>query len=89
MRYESWKLTSPLAADIRKKYQAEKVKQTVAKQGAASVPALTEEERKRIVTDLGYTVEEMNSMGEAGIEEIIKEKRKRRLLLEEKVGMLR
>lgn len=86
MRYESWKLTSPLAADIRKKYQAEKVKQTVAKQGTASAPALTEEERKRIVTDLGYTVEEMNSMGEAEIEEIIKEKRKKKITLRRKSG---
>ncbi len=86
MRYESWKLTSPLAADIIKKHQAEKVKQTVAKQGTASVPALTEEERKRIVTDLGYTVEEMNSMGEAGIEEIIKEKRKKKITLRRKSG---
>ena len=86
MSYESWKLTSPLAADIRKKYQAEKVKQTVAKQGAAAVPALTEEERKRLITDLGYTVAEMNSMGEAEIEEIIKEKRKKKITLKRKSG---
>ena len=86
MRYESWKLTSPLAADIRKKYQAEKVKQTVAKQETASAPALTEEERKRIVTDLGYTVAEMNGMGEAEIEEIIKEKRKKKITLKRKSG---
>jgi len=86
MSYESWKLTSPLAADIRKKYQAEKVKQTVAKQGAAAVPALTEEERKRLITDLGYTVAEMNSMGEAEIEEIIKEKRKKKITLRRKSG---
>jgi len=86
MNYESWKLTSPLAADIRKKYQAEKVKQTVAKQGAAAVPALTEEERKRVITDLGYTVAEMNNMGEAEVEEIIKEKRKKKITLRRKSG---
>lgn len=86
MRYESWKLTSPLAADIIKKYQAEKVKQTVAKQETASAPALTEEERKRIITDLGYTVAEMNGMGEAEIEEIIKEKRKKKITLKRKSG---
>ena len=86
MQYESWKLTSPLAADIRKKYQAEKVKQTVAKQNTAAVPALTEEERKRLITDLGYTVVEMNSMGEAEIEEIIKDKRKKKITLKRKSG---
>ena len=86
MQYESWKLTSPLAADIRKKYQAEKVKQTVAKQNTAAVPALTEEERKRLITDLGYTVVEMNSMGEAEIEEIIKDKRKKKITLRRKSG---
>lgn len=86
LQYESWKLTSPLAADIIKKYQANKVKQTVAKQDTASVPALTEEERKRIITDLGYTVEEMNNMGEAEIEEIIKEKRKKKLTLKRVSG---
>jgi hypothetical protein len=86
MQYESWKLTSPLAADIIKKYQAEKVKQTVAKQGAAAVPALTEEERKRLITDLGYTVAEMNNMGEAEVEEIIKEKRKKKITLRRKSG---
>jgi hypothetical protein len=86
MQFSSWKLTSPIAADIIKKYNAEKIKQAVGKQETGSVPVLTEEERKRQMTELGYTVAELNSMTEDVVNDIISNRIKKKITIARKTA---
>ena len=81
MNYEAWKTTSPEAIAITNRYNADKIKRETASKPEGPTP-LTESERKKQMTNLGYTVAEMNSLPEDEVNKIIAEKRKKRIYVD-------
>jgi len=81
MNYEAWKTTSPEAIAITNRYNADKIKRETASKPEGPTP-LTESERKKQMTNLGYTVAEMNSLPEDEVNNIIAEKRKKRIYVD-------
>ena len=81
MNYQAWKETSPEARDITNKYKADKIKRGTAPKPEGPTP-LTESERKKQMTALGYTIAEMNSLTADQVNQIIAEKKKKRIYVD-------
>ena len=81
MNYQSWKDSSREAREITNKYNADKIKKGTAPEPEGPTP-LTESERKKQMTALGYTVAEMNVMSADDVNKILAEKRKKRIYVD-------
>jgi hypothetical protein len=81
MNFETWKQSDSVAISMRNKYNADKIKKTVAKPGGATV--MTEAEQVRRLTSLGYQISEINNMKKNGqqddIDNIIKNDIKKKI----------
>jgi len=81
MNYQAWKETSREARDITNKYKADKIKRGTTSKPEGPTP-LTESERKKQMTALGYTIAEMNSLTADQVNQIIAEKKKKRIYVD-------
>jgi hypothetical protein len=81
MNYQAWKDASREARDITNKYKADKIKKGTAPKPEGPTP-LTESERKKQMTALGYTIAEMNSLTADQVNQIIAEKKKKRIYVD-------
>lgn len=81
MNYQAWKDTSREAREITNKYNADKIKKGTAPKPEGPTP-LTESERKKQMTALGYTIAEMNSLTADQVNQIITEKKKKRIYVD-------
>lgn len=81
MNFETWKQSDSVAIGMRNKYNADKIKKTVATPGGATV--MTEAEQVRRLTSLGYQISEINNMKKDGkqddIDNIIKNDIKKKI----------
>ena len=81
MNYQSWKDTSREAREITNRYNADKIKKGAVPEREGPTP-LTESERKKQMTALGYTIAEMNSLTADQVNQIISEKKKKRIYVD-------
>jgi hypothetical protein len=77
--YESWKMSDYTALSIINAYNAEQIKKKAGEKELGKGVALTEAEKKRRITALGYTVSELNQMSAEQVNNIIQNNLKKRI----------
>ncbi len=79
VNYESWKMSDSSAFEVVSAYRAEQIKKKAGEKEVGKGVALTESEKKRRITALGYTVSEMNQMSAEQVNDIIQGNVKKRI----------